>query len=228
MSAASQSESRVDSTGQIMYDALAEQVLAHIERHLEPVRQVLRDPSADAQRIDVAHVAASETRPVHTLITVGMSASTMPVPKSGDMPERIELMMVLPRQWKLDEASLREEAWSWPVTHLRRLARRASSQWLGWGSVAPNGDPPEPLVSGTRLCGFVIVPSLHVPPSFYQLESRVGDVTFYAAVPLYAEEMQLARDKGARALFESLIDHDVRDLIDMKRRNVAKKRFGFF
>jgi hypothetical protein len=78
------------------------------------------------------------------------------------------------------------------------------------------------------LRGVVIVPSLHVPPAFYELPSVVGAITFYAAVPLYAEEMQLAHDQGARFLFEKLIDNDVRDLVDLKRRNVARKRFGWF
>lgn len=154
----------------------------------------------------------------------------MPVPANTEGPSRIELMMVLPRSWKLDEASLRDEQWSWPLEHLRRIARTSieSSRGLGWGHVVPNGEPPEPLVAGTRLCGFVIVPSLHVPPSFYQLKTRVGEIVFFSAVPLYAEEMQLARERGASSLFEKLLDHDVRDLVDMKRRNVAKKRFLWF
>ena len=211
-------------------DGLIEQIISHIERHLEPVRQVLRDESG-AQDISVAHVPASETRPVHTLVTLGMSGIVQPGVEHGEAPDRIELMMVLPRHWKLDAASLRSEEWSWPVQHLRRLAsasRASPDRPLAWGEVLPNGDPPQPLVSGSRLCGVVIVPSLHVPPPFYQLASSAGTITFYAAVPLYAEEMQLARDQGSRVLFEKLIDHDVRDLVDMKRRNVAKKRFGFF
>lgn len=214
-----------------MHDEHAKQILAHIEKHLEPVTQVLGDETAGAKTaIDIAHVTASELRPVHTLITVGFSKVAMPVPRDEEGPARIELMMVLPRTWKLDEASLRDEQWNWPLEHLRRIARSSidSSRWLGWGQVLPNGEPPEPLVAGTRLCGFVIVPSLHVPPSFYQLRTRIGDVVFFAAVPLYAEEMQLAREQGSSALFEKLLDHDVRDLVDMKRRNVAKKRFGFF
>jgi hypothetical protein len=211
-------------------DELARQILAHIERHLEPVRQLWRDPSVGPFRIDVAHVSASETRPVHTLVTVGMSRTVMSVPEGADAPDRLELMMVLPRHWKLDAASMQADVWTWPVDYLRRLARGPleSSRWLGWGHVVPNGDPPQPLISGTRLCGTVIVPSLHVPPAFYQLSSAVGAITFYAAVPLYAEEMQLAQDKGSRFLFEKLIDHDVRDLVDLKRRNVARKRFGWF
>ena len=78
------------------------------------------------------------------------------------------------------------------------------------------------------MCGVVIAPSLHVPPSFYELTSRVGAITFYAVVPLYLEEMQLAETQGARFLLEKLIDNEVRDLVDLKRRKVAKKRFGLF
>jgi hypothetical protein len=213
-----------------MHEGHAEQILAHIEKHLEPVGQVLRDAADATTPVDIAHVPASELRPIHTLITVGMSRVAMPVPRDVEGPARIELMMVLPQSWKLDEASLRDEQWRWPLTHLRRIARASidSSRWIGWGQVLANGEPPQPLVTGTRFCGFVIVPSLHVPPSFYQLRSRMGDVVFFSAVPLYAEEMQLAHEQGTTTLFEKMLDRDVRDLVDMKRRNVAKKRFGWF
>lgn len=213
-----------------MHDHLANQILAHVERQLEPVREVLRDPEGGPSSVDIAHVAASEKRPVHTLITVGMSSVAMPTPPDSEMPDRIELMMVLPRGWKFDAASLDQEEWNWPVVHLRRLARRylESTTPLAWGQVLQNDNPPRPLVSSSRLCGVVIVPSLHVPPSFYQLDATVGTITFYAAVPLYAEEMQLALEKGSRVLFEKLLDHDIRDRVDLKRRNVAKKRFGLF
>jgi hypothetical protein len=158
-----------------------------------------------------------------------MSRVAMPVP-DDETPDRIELMMVLPRRWSIDADALQSDEWGWPVRQLRRLASGVidSSACLGWGDVVPNGDPPQPLAPRSRLCGVVIVPSLHVPPPFYQLASAIGAVTYYSAVPLYAEEMQLARERGSKVLFEKLIDHEVRDLVDPKRRNVAKKRFGLF
>lgn len=212
-------------------DAEREQeITRHLERHLGPVQQIWRDEVVQPVPVDVVHVAASETRPVHTLVTVGMSSVAMSVPANANAPSRLELMMILPRGWRFNVEAMREHEWNWPIEQLRRLARApmARGSWLGWGSVVPNGDPPQPLASNTRLCGFVIVPSLHVPPAFYELRTRAADVTFYAAVPLYYEEMQLAHEKSAKLLFERLLDHEVRDLVDVKRRNVARKRFGFF
>lgn len=208
----------------------ARQIVEHLERHLGPVQQIWRNADGPASRIDVAHIAASETRPVHTLITIGMSSVAMHVPAGVDAPQRLELMMTLPSEWRLDEEAMREEEWTWPVGELRRVARRPSEtdSWLGWGHVVANGDPPRPYASNTRLCGVVIVPSLHVPLSFYELSTQAGGIAFFAAVPLYKEEMELAQNKSAQFLFEKLLDHEVRDLVDLKRRNVAKKRFGLF
>ena len=49
--------------------------------------------------------------------------------------ERAELAIALPSDWKLDEESLKDERWCWPIGLLKVLARLpiASDTWLGWG-----------------------------------------------------------------------------------------------
>ena len=68
-----------------------------------------------------------------------------------------------------------------------------------------------------------------VPDDFHKL--RIDDqkeITFFAVVPLYAEEMNLKLRLGAGKLVEKFDSMGVSDIVDPSRRNVAKKRFGIF
>jgi hypothetical protein len=210
-------------------------IVAHVERHLGPVKQVFGDASiatgpTDELPVDVLHVAATVERPVHTLVTCGMSDHAMAVPEGTDSPRYLELMMTLPREWQLDVHAPRDEAWYWPIRQLQHLSGlpHKSNSWLGWGHTIPNGDPPRPLAPNTRLCGAILVPSLLVPTQFYELILADRAVAFYSVVPLYQEELALKERDGMAALFEKLLDRGIRDLVDPKRRNVATKRFGLF
>jgi|SRR5437868_10056816 len=206
-----------------------QQITAHVERHLGPVTRVFRDDPGDMQ-IDVLHAAPTSTRPVHTLITSGMSILPMQVPAGSDSPRHLELMMTLPQAWEPGE-SIQDEQ-NWPVRQLQSLARypHQRNSWLGWGDVVPNADPPRPLARDTQLCGVIIVPSLLVPTDFYELATGAQTVAFYGAVPLYKEEMAMKSREGMAPLLERLADRGITDLIDLKRRNVAvrKRLFGLF
>ncbi|HEX7114719.1 MAG TPA: suppressor of fused domain protein [Steroidobacter sp.] len=204
----------------------AADIRAHVEKYLGPIDSVLQGAASDEARIDILHVAPAETRPVHTLCTSGMSDRAMPVPPGSEAPAHIELMMTLPGDWKVHDAG---EEWSWPLKQLTSLARlpQASGTWLGWGRTIANGEPPMPLAPGTKLCGAIIVPSLLVPTGFYELESAGRRIAFFSVVPLYKEELELKEREGMEALLSRLVDKNINDVIDPRRRNVGR-RFGLF
>lgn len=204
----------------------AADIRAHIEKHLGPIDSVLEGDASNGLRIDILHVPATETRPVHTLCTSGMSARAMPVPAGSDVPAHIELMCTLPAEWRVHDPA---EEWSWPLKQLASLARlpHGCDAWLGWGRTVPNGKPPMPLAPNTKLCGAIIVPSLLVPTTFYELQSGSRRIAFFSVVPLYNEELELKEREGMEVLLSRLVDKNITDLIDPNRRNVAR-RFGFF
>jgi hypothetical protein len=205
-------------------------IRAHIERHLGPIQQVFNQWADESLPISVQHVAPVETRPVHTLVTLGMSARAMDVPAQEESPAFLELMMTLPEHWKLDAESSQEEEWSWPIRLLQSLASRPhkSAGWLGWGHIVPNGEPPRAYAQTTKQCAALIVPSLLVPTSFYELATAEKTITFYAVVPIYEEEWALSRASGTQVLLERIVDQDMNDVLDPKRKNVARKRFWPF
>lgn len=210
-------------------DLIRSSIEQHIEQHIGAIKGVFGNAPEGADDLRVTQVPPSETRPVHTLITVGMSRRAMQVPKP-DAPAHMELMMTLPRTWRFDEKACEDEQWFWPVRLLQNLAAGAHREggWLGWGHLIPNGNPPQPYARTTRQCAALIVPSLLVPTRFYELQLPEKTIVFYAVVPIYKEEYDLGRESGTDALFTRLIDRDFTDVVEPNRRNVARKRFWVF
>lgn len=216
-----------DESAGVAAPELAAALRAHVERHLGKVDEVFADESQGGTRIEVQHVRPELVRPYHTLVTVGMSALPMRVPSNVDAPRYLELMITLPEQWKVGD---RADKWHWPIRQLVALARlpHASGSWLGWGHTVPNGDPPQPLARSTRLCGAIIAPSLLVPRHFYELTVGTRQIAIFSVIPIYREEMELKAREGMEALLALMVEHDVNDLIDPRRRNVVKKFFGLW
>ena len=204
-------------------------IRSHIEREIGSIKQVFTARSGDSSSVEVLHVASTDERPVHTLVTSGMSDTPMNIGGLADVPQYLEVMMTLPRQWKLDGLS-EQDAGYWPIRTLMEIARwpQQHGTSLKWGDVVPHGDPPQPYAPDTKLCGVILAPSLLVPKEFYALDTADRRVEFYAAIPLFAGELALHREHGMKHVLTILIDHGVNDLVDIKRRNVARKRFGFF
>jgi hypothetical protein len=204
-------------------ESWAQQIRAHIEWYIGRIDNVF-----SGSGIDVLHVGPVESRTFHTLITVGMSSEPMQLPPDVDAPRRVELMMTLPERWRLG-ADTNDPA-HWPTRLLQSLSRlpREKQTSVRWGDAVPNGEPPRPLAPDTSLCGVIIAPSLLVPVAFYELNIAGERVAFYSAIPLYREELELRQREGMEALLGRLLQKDINDVVEPRRRNVAKKRFGFF
>jgi hypothetical protein len=211
--------------------AMLEKFDRHLERHLGPVETVLHEIVSDLVHVDVHLVKPTEERPRWTLVTTGMSDRPMKVPEGAEEFRHAELMLSLPPDWPLTEQAFKDERHYWPVRWLKMLARlpHEYDTWLGWGHTVPNGDPAAPYAPDTKLCCMLVVPPVLVPEGFRRL--TVNDdktVHFYAAVPLYREEMDFKLRKGAEALLDRFDRHQVTERVDPKRKNACAKRFGFF
>lgn len=208
-----------------------EQISGHIETHLGKVESVFHEIISDAVHIDVHFVKASADFPFIRLVTSGMSDLPMTIPEGSEVPKFVELLITLPGDWRLDQASFEDEAWYWPVRLIKQLARlpHKYNTWLGFGHTVPNGDPAAPYAPSTKLCGAMVLPSVTVPDGFHKLRiDEHKEITFLSVVPLYDEEMNLKLRVGLDELLDKLGNMNVSDVVDPARRNVAKKRFGFF
>ena len=118
----------------------------HIEKHIGQIDRVYHELRSDAVHVDIHHVPPCKDRPLHSLITSGMSDLAMKVPDESQHSQYLELMVSLPEHWIVDDAFFEGETQHWLIHQLIFLARfpHKNTTWLGRGHTIPNGDPAEP------------------------------------------------------------------------------------
>lgn len=181
--------------------------------------------------LDIAVLNPTPAHPFYTLVTMGMGAHRMKVPRDVQDQglERAELMLCLPADWKINSHG---EQWYWPIRLLKMLGRLPISEdtWLGWGHTVDGGGP---FDGSTRLCGAILCDPcvlrpvkgwLEVPGQEEGVACPMPDgsqVCFYQVLPLYREEMELKVDTNAEKLF-SRFGGQLSPVVDPKRRNFAE------
>lgn len=215
-----------------MHDSSMEAIEEHFERFIGKPESVFHEIISDLVHIDV-HLIPPSTKNNHfTLFTTGMSDLPMKAPEGAEDCRYAEIMVKLPASWKLDQDSLDDEANYWPLRCLKMLARMPHEYdtWLSYGHTVPNGDPPEPYAPNTKLCCALLLPPVFEPDGFASLfvspEKTINILEFY---PIYLEEMNLKLSKGTDGVTAGFDKYNISPVLDVQRRNVARKRlFGIF
>lgn len=199
-------------------------IVAHITTHLGAPSLWFHETDQAEHAIDIHVIEPSASYPYVRLITSGMSQRAMTVPDGA--PPYAELMLALPANWQLDAASIQEEKWYWPVALLRHLAHfpHAHASWLGLGHSVPNGSPAKPYTDSVGFSGAIILPPVSAPDAFASLSVDGKDIYFHCVVPVFAQELDLARRRGFAALLDQFNAHDITDVVDPARRNAAKRK----
>ena len=156
--------------------------------------------------VDICVVPPSAERDYYTLVTMGMGAHRMNVPEelAEYKLERAELAIALPPDWKLDEESLKNERWYWPIGLLKILARLPISNdtWLGFGHTM---DKQSPFAEDTKLCAAILTGLQGVEEGGEVCALPSGEeVNFYQVIPLYHNEMEYKMEHDADALLEKM------------------------
>ncbi|WP_299619010.1 suppressor of fused domain protein [uncultured Tenacibaculum sp.] len=209
-----------------------ESISNHIENHVGKIDMVFHEIVSDQVHIDIHWVKPTKEKPYHTLITSGMSDKPMNTPEGIENYEYAELSICLPEDWKISEEDFKDESNYWPVRWLKFLARfpHEYNTWLGYGHTLPNGDPAKPFDAKTKLSSVVLLPSIVFGEQFNTLQLEQKSIHFYTLIPLYQEELDLKMTKGVESLFDGFGKHNVSDILDINRPNVAKRKklFGLF
>ena len=184
-----------------------EAVEGHIDQYFGNVENVFHELVSPDIHVDICVVPPSEERDYYTLVTMGMGAHRMNVPEelAEYKLERAELAITLPADWKLDQESMKDEKWYWPIRLLKSLARLPINcdSWLGHGHTVENR---EPFAENTKLCTAILI-----DPQGTEDGSEVctlpggGEVNFYQVIPLYEDELDYK------------LEHDVDTLLNKMR-----------
>ena len=183
-----------------------EAVEGHIEQYFGKFENVFHELVSPDIHVDICVVPPSEERDYCTLVTMGMGAHRMNVPEelAEYKLERAELAIALPADWKLDQESMKDEKWYWPIRLLKSLARLpiASDTWLGFGHTMDNK---ENFAENTKLCAAILT-----GPQSTEEGGEVGtlpggeEVNFYQVIPLYRDELEYKMEHDADALLDKM------------------------
>ena len=178
-----------------------EAVEGHIQQYFGKFENVFHEIVSPDIHVDICMVPPAGERDYCTLVTMGMGAHRMNVPEelAEYKLERAELAIALPADWKLDEESLKDEGWYWPIRLLKSLARLPINcdSWLGHGHTVENR---EPFAENTELCTAILIEPQDTEKGSAVCTLPSGEeINFYQVIPLYEDELdyKLAHDEDA-------------------------------
>lgn len=178
-----------------------EAIEGHIQQYFGKFEYVFHEIVSPDIHVDICMVPPTEERDYYTLVTMGMGAHRMNVPEelAEYKLERAELAIALPADWKLDQESMKDEKWYWPIRLLKFLARLPINcdSWLGHGHTVENR---EPFADNTKLCTATLIGPQGTEDGSEVCTLPGGEeVNFYQVIPLYRDELEykLAHDADA-------------------------------
>ena len=199
--------SKKDSEPEIYSDDEMSAIEQHIKNTFGEFENVFHELVSPDIHVDICLVPPSEERDYYTLVTMGMGAHRMNVPEelAEYKLERAELAIALPSDWKLDEESLKDERWYWPIGLLKVLARLpiSNNTWLGFGHTM---DKQSPFAEDTELCAALLVGPQDVVWNGGEVCTLPSgeEVNFYQVIPLYRNEMEYKMEHDADALLKKM------------------------
>ena len=183
-----------------------EAVEGHIEQYFGKVENVFHELVSPDIHVDICMVPPTEERDYCTLVTMGMGAHRMNVPEElvEYKLERAELAIALPADWKLDQESMKDEKWYWPIRLLKSLARLPINcdSWLGHGHTVENR---EPFADNTKLCTATLIGPQDTEDGSEVCTLPGGEeVNFYQVIPLYEDELDYKLEHDTDALLNKM------------------------
>ena len=191
-------------------EVYTEEEMSAIEQHIKNTfgefDNVFHELVSPDIHVDICVVPPSAERDYYTLVTMGMGAHRMNVPEelAEYKLERAELAIALPADWKLDQESMKDEKWYWPIRLLKSLARLPINcdSWLGHGHTVENR---EPFADNTKLCTATLIGPQDTEDGSEVCTLPGGEeVNFYQVIPLYADELDYKLEHDVDALLNKM------------------------
>lgn len=177
----------------------------------------------DSFEVDICIVPPSKEKPYYTLVTMGSGTEPMNVPEDFSDIRRVEFVVKLPADWKLNERALDDQRWNWPLKLINMAVDRAHEKgnYIYPGELIYNEND-TPFARGTGLCGTIYLFTDELDQcGSGDCELQNGeDVNFLQIIPLYKEEMDFI-EKNDLDDFLDKCPKEMLDAIEPKRRNIV-------
>lgn len=151
--------------------------------------------------VSLKHYLPTEQFPYHIFATVGMSAYKM----HTKIHDRIELIMLLPKEWKLDDESLKDEKWEWPLNILYVMASfpYMTNSSLDYNHTASLSEDFTPFTESTNMSCAIITEPKFFDDGILSLEYGFPKkkINFLALSAITKEEYIKYKEMGNRDEF---------------------------
>lgn len=176
--------------------------------------------------VDIIIVPPSVKENYYKLITMGMGAYKMNVPKTLEDYnfDRSELIIFLPPEWNM---KFTDKEYGWIANNLKTISRIPidENSWIGFGhtfSYSLDGDIP--LANNIKFSSILLIDALSYNKKELHLNlENKGKINFYQLIPLYKEELQYLNRYGLEKLLEKLIKSELNIVVDINRKNCCDK-----
>lgn len=161
--------------------------------------------------LGIAVVPPAEGREYYTLCTIGAGAYRMPVDHERHLREgkfeHAEYLMILPKDWKMDDESLDDERYWWPFRQLSVTAYYTieCNTWLGEGMTTSLSDnePYSPVLPyKASILSLPVVGNDDIAE--YVTLSSGKSVVVYQIIPISDEELKMKMNEEFDELYTSI------------------------
>ena len=169
---------------------------------------------------DIYIIKASEDRPYNILMTCGLSALPMNVPKDFDHFTFAEIILLLPSNWKLNYNDFQNENNYWPLRTLIQLSKypHRYDTWLGYGHTVPLDKIHK---VNHNFESIILLESYNLSEDFTLIKNNEKEIYLYSAIPIYKEELEYKIQYGTDKLLEKFKEFDIDEIVDINRKNVC-------
>ena len=199
-----------------------EEYESFVSENIGEYQRVLHEIVSPDIHLDIITIPPSAETPFYTLVTMGMGAYSMQVPRElkKHRLEHAELLLYLPADWNLQSSDERDY---WPIRYLKVLARLPlqCNTWLGYSHTVHANEDMAPLADNTLFNSFVLLNGRNRQGKELDLQLSSGKkIHFYQLFPLYQEELEYDFNHSLEDLLDLFIeDFDIISPIDINRKN---------
>jgi len=197
-------------------------ILRYFTKYFGPIENTISEiiPGSKVS-IDI-NIIPDSNQGYLTLVTTGMSDEPMDYSNEEKTFKYAELAFKLPSSWPVDQKSIQDPQKNWPIQWIRRTAHipHIYEGWIEAGVILPNGEPPQPFASNTKLSSILLCTPEY--PQLQSINTQQGKVEIYNLIPIYEEERNFALKHGHMALLEKMREAGISDILDINRINCCK------
>ena len=168
----------------------------------------------DVSPVSIDLIAPTKQRPFYTLATIGLGVRRQYAPNSMEQLdlERVELVLFLPPDWKLDEDHINDQYWGWPVRVLFALISEAQENefpFMVGGLIDISDLLNVPDYSTVMLFTADSEPNYIEAGADSCFFANAERVNFLAVVPLSKRELQCISKMGSSDYYDQRIKSDL-------------------